>query len=322
MDVEIELVGTPSRWVLSQSRIRIGRGSRCDVILPAEEYPSVANEHAVLDIANGLVMLAGGRGADAPVWMNNNLMSASTVVHSGDVLRLGPSGPTLKITVVDRARLREGEVRTRATISAEKTVIAPVPGRGGDRADRVDRPTEMATVIASGPVAVPSSPAPAAKGVRVRFGQESGAEAAAPAAAATQKTPATPAVSGGDLHMMEKKLDTMRNLLAANLVVLVMLLFGLFYMGQQISQDRAELREMHVQAQTAVGQFTPSLDARLGVFETRMDGMDAKMQAAEDHMMQRMNTEVPAMMDQYLNRKIAEAKRQAPAGVPVQLPTP
>lgn len=120
--------------------------------------------------------------------------------------------------------------------------------------------------------------------------------------------------------MMEKKLDTMRNLLAANLVVLVMLLFGLFYMGQLISQDRAELREMHMQAQTAVGQFTPSLDARLNVFETRMDGMDAKMKAAEDHMVQRMNTEVPAMMDQYLNRKLAEAKRQAPAGMPV--PTP
>lgn len=322
MDVEIELVGTSSRWVLSQSRIRIGRGSRCDVILPAEEYPSVANEHAVLDIANGLVMLAGGRGTDAPVWMNNNLMSANTVVHSGDVLRLGPSGPTLKITVVDRARLREGEVRTRATISAEKTVIAAAPGRGVDRADRVDRPTEMATVIASGPAAVPASQTPQAKGVRVRFGQESGAEAAAPAVAATQKTPATPAIPGGDLHMMEKKLDTMRNLLAANLVVLVLLLFGLFYEGQQINQNRVELREMHVQAQTAVGQFTPSLDARLSVFETRMDGMDGKMQAAEDHMVQRMNTEVPAMMDQYLNRKLAEAKRQVPPGIPVPVTTP
>jgi hypothetical protein len=220
--------------------------------------------------------------------------------------------------------MREGEVRTRATISAEKTVIAAAPGRGVDRADRADRPTEMATVIAPSPAGAPASPEPPVKsaGVRVRFGQESGNEAAAPASPTTPKAPAIPAGAGGDARMMEKKLDAMRNLLAANLVVLVMLLFGLFYMGQQISQDRAELREMHMQAATAVGQFTPSLDARLKVFETRMDGMDAKMQAAEDHMVQRMNTEGPAMMDQYLNRKLAEAKRQAPPGVPLPATKP
>ncbi|MGC2620389.1 MAG: FHA domain-containing protein [Acidobacteriaceae bacterium] len=319
MDVEIELEGTTNRWVLSQSRIRIGGGSRCDVILPPEEYPSVASEHAVLDIANGLVMLAAGRGTDAPVWMNNHLMSGNTVVHSGDVLRLGPSGPTLKITVVDRVKLREGEVRTRATISAEKTVIAAAPG---SRVDRTDRPTEMATVMAASPMDGAANPARQAKsqGVRVRFGQESGAEAAAPAVPTTSKAPVAPAGAGGDVRMIEKKLDTMRNLLAANLVVLVLLLFGLFYESQQINQNRVALEQMRMQAQTAMGQFTPSLDARLNVFETRMDGMDAKMQAAEDHMVQRMNAEVPAMMDQYLKRKEAELKRQAPAGIPV--PTP
>jgi len=37
-----------------------------------------------------------------------------------------------------------------------------------------------------------------------------------------------------------------------------------------------------------------------------MDSMDTKMQAAEDHMVNRMNTEIPAMLDKYIDKKLAE----------------
>jgi len=90
-----------------------------------------------------------------------------------------------------------------------------------------------------------------------------------------------------------------------------------------LTQTRQDLREMRVQAQTAVGQFTPSLYARLAVFEKRMDGidgkmraaqeqmvagMDAKMKSTEDRLVERMNAEIPAMLDKYINKKLADVK--------------
>jgi hypothetical protein len=80
---------------------------------------------------------------------------------------------------------------------------------------------------------------------------------------------------------------------------------------------------LRVQAQSAMGQLTPSLDARLNVFEKRMDGMDAKIavaqdrmvkgmdaqaKLAEDRLVERMNAEIPAMMDKYVAKKMADIK--------------
>jgi uncharacterized protein YbaR (Trm112 family) len=65
---------------------------------------------------------------------------------------------------------------------------------------------------------------------------------------------------------------------------------------------------MRAQAQTAMSQLTPSLDARLSVFEKRMDAMDQKMKSAEDHLVNRMDTEIPIMLDKYINKKLAETK--------------
>jgi hypothetical protein len=84
------------------------------------------------------------------------------------------------------------------------------------------------------------------------------------------------------------------------------------------------VQQLHAQAQNAVAQFTPALDARLGVFEQRMDGMDAKIAEAqdrmvktmdaqtkreEDRMVERMNTAIPAMLDKYIAGKVAQARQ-------------
>jgi pSer/pThr/pTyr-binding forkhead associated (FHA) protein len=126
-----------------------------------------------------------------------------------------------------------------------------------------------------------------------------------------------------DMEMLESKLKGMRVLLIANLVILVAMLAWVFQLSSQLSATQKELREMHAQVQTAVGQFTPALDKRLEVFETRMDGLDqklknaqeqmvssvdAKMKSVEDRMVERMNTEIPAMLDKYINKKLAEVK--------------
>jgi cell division protein FtsB len=112
----------------------------------------------------------------------------------------------------------------------------------------------------------------------------------------------------GQLRILESRLNGMRILLVVNLVVLVVLLVWIVQLNRQLSQNRDELREMRAQAQTALGQLAPSLDARLAVFEKRMDAMDGKMKSAEDHLVNRMDTEIPVMLDKYINKKLAETK--------------
>ena len=108
--------------------------------------------------------------------------------------------------------------------------------------------------------------------------------------------------------MLEGRLKGMRILLALNAVILLALFVWIVQLNRQIAENRDELREMRAQAQTALSQLTPSLDARLSVFEKRMDEMDAKMKTAEDHMITRMDAEIPVMLDKYINKKIAETK--------------
>jgi chromosome segregation ATPase len=129
--------------------------------------------------------------------------------------------------------------------------------------------------------------------------------------------------NSAEMRKMEGQLKAMRIMLIANLAILAVLLLLVFRLSQQLAENRDELKQLRMQAQSAVGQLTPSLDARLSVFEKRMDsvdgkmknaedrmvtGMDAKMKSAEDRMVERMNAEIPAMLDKYINRKLTEVK--------------
>ena len=105
---------------------------------------------------------------------------------------------------------------------------------------------------------------------------------------------------------MESKLKIVQVILAINVVLLLGLFGWLFQINRQLGETREEVKQMHMEAQDAMKDVTPQLDARMGVFERRMDSMDIKMQAAEDHMVNRMNTEIPAMLDKYIDKKLAE----------------
>jgi len=86
---------------------------------------------------------------------------------------------------------------------------------------------------------------------------------------------------------VEGKLRIVQVILAANVVLVLGLFVWLYQLNHQLGETRDELKVMHV-------------------FERRMDSMDTKMQAAEDHMVNRMNTEIPAMLDKYIDKKLAE----------------
>jgi hypothetical protein len=158
-------------------------------------------------------------------------------------------------------------------------------------------------------------------GTQAGYGQLRGQESSGQASAA--QPAATRAAEGENMQTLEGKLNTLRIILVANLVVLLALFTYAYLQAQELAQTHKDLQALRVQAQSAVGALTPSLDARLNVFEKRMDmmdekvataqdhlvkGMDAQAKIAEDHMAQRMNAEIPAMLDKYVNQKMVELK--------------
>ena len=126
------------------------------------------------------------------------------------------------------------------------------------------------------------------------------------------------------MQILESKLKSLQSILVVSLLIIVVLLGCNIWQSWELSQTRDEVQQLHAQAQNAVGQFTPALDARLRIFEQRMDGMDAKIAEAqdrmvktmdaqtkreEDRMVERMNTAIPAMLDKYIANKMAEIRR-------------
>jgi hypothetical protein len=324
MDVEIVMIGGSSRWVLNQPRIRIGRDARCEVNLAGAESQAVAAEHVSLVVANGAVRLATGGSSTGETFLNDNPAGDGFVVRSGDILRLGGGGPELRIRLLDseQAGPQPGYQPTR--VMREPTQVLHEP----TRISAVPAPTTVFT-----PPTNPAAPGRHGYTGETVYGGASGTPIAVPRAttvvtprgvdaASSNVPPGQPyglgretkvqtTASNGDseaLRSLEGKLKGMRLILLANLVILVVLLFWVVQLNRQLAENRDELKAMEAQAQTAVGQFTPALDARLGAFEKRMDGIDAKMKNAEDRMIDRMNAAIPALLDKYIARKMAELK--------------
>ena len=126
------------------------------------------------------------------------------------------------------------------------------------------------------------------------------------------------------MNNLEGKVKSLQGMLVATMLIVLVLLGCNIWQCWELYQTRDELQQLHAQAQNAVAQFTPALDARLSIFEQRMDGMDAKIADAqdrmvktmdaqtkheEDRMVQRMNTAIPALLDKYIADKMAELKR-------------
>ncbi len=119
--------------------------------------------------------------------------------------------------------------------------------------------------------------------------------------------------------MIEQKLDLLRNLLVAAVGLIVILGAIVVYQGQTISRNRDTVVQMQRDAQTAIGQFMPTLEQRLDLFEERidviqgaMDGIDVRIKEAEDRFVRRMEQEFPTMMDGYFEVKFEELRRLIP----------
>jgi hypothetical protein len=413
MDIEIVVIGEPSKWVLNQSRIRIGQDPKCEVSLPGGKYPSVSGEHVALDVVDGAVKLVKGMRAGAETFLNGHPAGEGATIRSGDVLRLGAGGPELRIRLLDQAarstvyeptrvlnqsaqtsyeptRIMNEQSRTtheptlamseqprttheptriiseqsrtayeptrviseqprttheptrviseqprtthEPTRVISSTAAAAIPAASPPAAGAAARPSytiQPARGVSSSPYTPSATAVPARRadtvatsgGTQAGYGQLRGQESSGQAS--TAQPAATRAAEGENMQTLEGKLNTLRIILAANLVVLLALFTYAYLQAQELSQTHKDLQALRVQAQSAVGTLTPSLDARLNVFEKRMDlmdekvataqdhmvkGMDAQAKIAEDRMAQRMNAEIPAMLDKYVNQKMVELK--------------
>lgn len=236
--------------------------------------------------------------------------------------------------VREPARIMNEQSRTThdPTRVISSPAAAAIPAASPTAAGAAARPS-YATLPARGVPSSPYTPPASAAlprrtetvvsstGTQTGYGQLRGQESSGQANAA--QSAATRAAESENMQFLEGKLNTLRIILAVNLAVLLALFAYAYLQAQELAQTHKDLQALRVQAQSAVGALTPSLDARLNVFEKRMDvmdekvataqdrmvkGMDAQAKIAEDRLVQRMNAEIPAMLDKYVNQKMVELK--------------
>jgi hypothetical protein len=318
MDIEIVVIGESGKRVLSDSRIRIGQDPNCEVSLQPGRYPAVAGVHLTLEVVNGAVSVAKGVPLGGETFVNGHPAAAGAAIRSGDILRLGAGGPELRI------RLLEQEAYAPPPVAHEPTRILNEPTRvvNHEPTRALHEPTRI--ISGTTPVTYSSAPpvAPAAAG-RQGFTTEV-ARGVSAAPRPTVQQPAATAAEGEDMSILEGKVKSLQSILVVCLLMILVLLGCNIWQSWELYQTRDEVQQLHAQAANAVTQFTPALDQRLGVFEQRMDGMDAKIAEAqdrmvktmdaqtkreEDRMVERMNTAIPAMLDKYIAGKVAQVRQ-------------
>jgi len=320
MEIEIEVIGKTNRWLVNQSPIRIGRGTSCEVTLPARQFPHVALVHAELEMVNGALRLAAADSSEGPVSLNGQPVEAGAYILSGDILQLGPQGPQLGV------QYREAAAPARTSYEPTRVMqVADVPGRDATRtmpapnnSGRVptqvmSTPTQKPEVSGRTPTQVmsvaippessrqappPLSPRAPQKGT---FGDAPPQSPAKPVPNPLMRVPAAPPAQGQatmDMSPIVKSLRTMQILVVASLLVVVILAVLVIRLQSQVSSDHDELMALRSQNANAVSQLTPALDARLNVFSQRMDSIDATMQAGEARMEHGMEVKMKAAQDQ------------------------
>jgi hypothetical protein len=280
----------------------------------------VAGEHLILEVLNGAVSLAKGVPLGGETFVNGHPAAVGAAIRSGDILRLGNGGPELRVRLMESEAYAPPAVHEPTRILYEPTRVISSPAAAAYSPLPPVAPAAVAAYSPLPPVA------PAAVG---RQGYTAEAARGVPAVPRTTvlqpAAKAVKAADGEDMSILEGKVKSLQSILVVCLLMILVLLGCNIWQSWELSQTRDEVQQLNTQAQNAVRQLTPALDARLAVFEQRMDGMDGKIADAqdrmvktmdaqikreEDHMVERMNIAIPAMLDKYIAAKMGEMKQQ------------
>jgi hypothetical protein len=112
---------------------------------------------------------------------------------------------------------------------------------------------------------------------------------------------------------MDTGISTVRNLLYVVLVLALLALLSNFYVASQLSRNSDELAgvRMLLQKQLMGTALTQSqqLQERMQALNDSAAGIDAKLQAAQDSFVKRMEVELPRIMDNYVKQRTPTVQR-------------
>jgi hypothetical protein len=112
---------------------------------------------------------------------------------------------------------------------------------------------------------------------------------------------------------MDTGISTVRNLLYVVLVLVLLTLLSNFYVASQLSRNSDELSLMRqvLQKQLMGTALTQSqqLQDRMQALNDSAAGIDAKLQAAQDSFVKRMEVELPRIMDNYVKQRTPVMQR-------------
>jgi hypothetical protein len=127
--------------------------------------------------------------------------------------------------------------------------------------------------------------------------------------------PAVPAPPPAVLLALGRDLAAVRTLCIA-LIILTAILGGLVYRLSarvESAQRAAEAVPAAISqaADQKLAQLTPQLEQRLGRFEQMSNGLEKRLDSVENDMMSRLRAELPKILDEYAQQKIAQIQREA-----------
>lgn len=99
---------------------------------------------------------------------------------------------------------------------------------------------------------------------------------------------------------MEQKLNRLHQLTIVLLFVVLIMAGLLVYQNQLVAENKQAILNLQQQANSSVQYFAPQVDQRMKALDQKLDSIDPRLQAAEDHMVARMNTELPRLIDRYI----------------------
>ena len=106
---------------------------------------------------------------------------------------------------------------------------------------------------------------------------------------------------------MEARLSTIRNLLWAVVVLVVLSALSGLYVAEQLARNSDELASLRLLLQkqmmgTALTQ-AQELEKQMDALNQNAAGIDAKLQKAQDDFVARMQAELPRIMDNYVKER-------------------
>ena len=291
--------------------VRIGRDPSCEICLSDDAYAMVSRTHVSLTIEDSGVRFSD-LGSSNGV-LRNGVADKGGDLRDNDVLQLGPAGPSLAFrlnaavqrpAVMRPVRAETPDANATRLVNEPPTTIQP-------DYDKTSLAQGQYTVVAP-----QLGNAPAAASLP-QFGiAASKPEAPAPAAPQPVKPGRAEAAASPEILVaMEKKLKALYLLTVALAAMVAIMLGFTFYLSAQIEKNRQQLLEIEAQADDQLQKLSPQLKTRLDTFDKQVNSVDERMQSAQDHFIQRLNTELPALMDRYIAAKTREVEKKGLNGL-------